>query len=701
MKIPTVIVTPVKGVDQRIPAAERTAAEMENWRTDWETGGWTNRLGYEKLLTSTSTFSPFTSMGRIDSVFVWSERSAALRWMLFETGGVLYYVSYVIDGAVVLQANRRKFALGEPGTVYVPTVGGVVIANGDRIKRFNGWPLNLQLGSIGLPILQTTLVNHGYETRPPPPDPYAVQSTGTGVPQFTTDLAGPYTANAIGSKSQDVALGVQDNGARNNYRWRVSFVDQTGSESALSSSSSNISWETGTDEFGKVVPVEIPIGPPGTVARRLYRTGYNDSLFKFVTEIANNCETLFYDSVPDGLLGSAAPETLVPLPSPSARFATQAANCLFIDGGPANGMAVFYSMPATLAQFDAADFVYLGGDGGDVTGLAGYYNAVIVFRERQVDVITGVYPDFKVAPLLLDAGGRAPQSASAVPGHGIVFLADDGVYALTGGLDGGSEAKVAKISQPIQDYIDRINTSVSASAKSVLCRKWKEYQLWVAIDGSAEINIGLIYHYDRKQWTVRTGWPVACVAATPDGDVVFGHQIGANGNPNLESGLFVMSDARQMGYQKVGENFVPSSAATSVYLSRLESLKDSVDKKHLRYVYVSQMSSGSNTTPLQAEADRGAVVNVGPSLASQPADRALQPVYTSGISTETATWGSTSWVAPLPVDVRYSLVLDGASYMQWRMSTSNDLVMFGYGIGVVLSETEVIEGRSSATKRAT
>ena len=89
MKASNVQVPQLAGIDQRIPAAKATAAEMENWRSDWETGGWTNRLGYEKLLTSTSTFAPFTAFGRIDSVFCWAERSAALRWLLFETGGAV------------------------------------------------------------------------------------------------------------------------------------------------------------------------------------------------------------------------------------------------------------------------------------------------------------------------------------------------------------------------------------------------------------------------------------------------------------------------------------------------------------------------------------------------------------------------------------------------------------------------------------
>ncbi len=156
-----------------------------------------------------------------------------------------------------------------------------------------------------------------------------------------------------------------------------------------------------------------------------------------------------------------------------------------------------------------------------------------------------------------------------------------------------------------------------------------------------------------------------------------------------------------MGYVKKGEQFTAAPAPSSMYLSRLESLGDSVDKKHLRYAYVSQMTAGSNTTPVQAEGDRGLVVNVGPSLASHPADRGLLPVYSEGLSTEVALWDSASWAQPVPVDVRYSLVLDGSGYMQFRLTTSNDVALTGYTLGVVTSTTEVIEGRAATTRRPT
>ena len=698
MKATNLKVPVLGGIDQRIPAPKGTAALMENWRSDWETGGWTNRLGYEKLLTSTSTFAPFTAFGRIDSVFCWAERSAALRWLLMETGGTLYLVNYVRDAVMTLESNRPLLATDSVPTTYAPVANGLVIANGQRVRRFNGWPISLRTSTVTSTLLARAYVNHGYELVPPAPSPWSVNEADD-LYQADTESR---TTIATGNPNQDQGLGVLSTDTDHSFRWKMSFVDQTGSESALSAPSSAATWTTGSGTtYRKVVALDIETGPPGTVARRLYRTQYNTSTFQFVAEIPNNVERMYYDSVPGTALGAEAPDDLTPMPCPNARFVAQASNCMFFDGGPANPTAIFWSMPGTPAQFSELDYFYVGGNGGDVQGLAGFYNSVIVFRERQIDVIRGTYPDFTIEALLLDAGGCAPQSAQAVPGHGIVFLSDDGVYSLTGGLDGGSEAKVQLLSAPIQGYIRRINRAVAAKSVGILSRRWREYQLWVPIDGSSDINLGLVYHYDRKVWTVRTGWPVSCVTSTPEGDVIFGHQAGANGNADLESGLFVMSGARQMGYTKSGEVFIPGGVPTSVYLSRLEAMGDSVDKKHLRYVYLNQMTTGSNTATVQAEADRGLVVNVGASLASQPADRALLPVFTAGLEDEAGVWDTTAWAQPVPVDVRYSLVLDGAGYTQFRLSTTNDMVLTGYTIGMVGSTTEVIEGRAPTTRRPT
>jgi len=52
---------------------------------------------------------------------------------------------------------------------------------------------------------------------------------------------------------------------------------------------------------------QIPIGGPGTTARRLYRSSANTTALKFLTAIANNTTTTATDAASDATLGAAAP----------------------------------------------------------------------------------------------------------------------------------------------------------------------------------------------------------------------------------------------------------------------------------------------------------------------------------------------------------------------------------------------------------
>ena len=59
--------TPLGGVSELIPQADKAATEIVNFTVHNQTSGWDNRIGYERYLSSTGgTFAPFDSLGRID-----------------------------------------------------------------------------------------------------------------------------------------------------------------------------------------------------------------------------------------------------------------------------------------------------------------------------------------------------------------------------------------------------------------------------------------------------------------------------------------------------------------------------------------------------------------------------------------------------------------------------------------------------------
>jgi hypothetical protein len=51
----------------------------------------------------------------------------------------------------------------------------------------------------------------------------------------------------------------------------------------------------------------IPLGPAGTIARRIYRTAVDDSTLLFVAEIPDNTTTDYVDAIPDASLGAQPP----------------------------------------------------------------------------------------------------------------------------------------------------------------------------------------------------------------------------------------------------------------------------------------------------------------------------------------------------------------------------------------------------------
>ena len=109
-------------------------------------------------------------------------------------------------------------------------------------------------------------------------------------------------------------LGIPTHNKVNKYRYKITFINNAGSESPLSAASEIVQWTTPSTAYTFAVGVEIPIGDDDIIARRIYRTknfsadGGNDgSLYYYVTDIENNFERLYIDDVPDIGLASQAP----------------------------------------------------------------------------------------------------------------------------------------------------------------------------------------------------------------------------------------------------------------------------------------------------------------------------------------------------------------------------------------------------------
>ena len=168
------VLSPLKGMDENYPQDPHGADLIENFTINPRTKGWDNRIGWEKYLPSASGFgtNAFNATGRIDSLFIWSRHQGSQEWVVFETGGSLYYLKPFQQELQTLQSGRHIPAPNEAPTSYTPVGRWLLILNGtDRPMKWKGWPLELKTGALGANT-SLNLFDLGWYITPSPPQPW-------------------------------------------------------------------------------------------------------------------------------------------------------------------------------------------------------------------------------------------------------------------------------------------------------------------------------------------------------------------------------------------------------------------------------------------------------------------------------------------------------------------------------------------------
>jgi hypothetical protein len=324
----------------------------------------------------------------------------------------------------------------------------------------------------------------------------------------------------------------------------MTFVTDTGSESPLSGFA-EASWDS-VDETGRFSPfLFIPKGPPGTVARRLYRTtnlfnleGDSDSQYFFVKQIDDNVTQNYIDVTPDTLLIFTAPgfenSTVI---SSGYRYAASFNGRMFLANTADRSTRIIYSEVGLSEQFRATS--YFDGavrSGGRITGLFPYYDSLLVFRESAIDVIrTGPNGSLTIGTLVERVGTTATDTITSVEGYGVLFLSYDGVYQLSGGLYGGSSVSIKKISDGISEEIRRVNRAALPRAKAAYSRTEKEWWCHFSSDDTDIPSRGIVLHTATNQWSYRHS-PTELKNTTVEYDSFVLNDIST-----LSSGHFVLS----------------------------------------------------------------------------------------------------------------------------------------------------------------
>lgn len=705
MKGQTLQVRVVGGMEQSLPQTPTSANLIDNWAVERSTLGLSSRVGYEKYRPDPADgFTPFAALGRIDSLFVMQQSTGGARQsILLESGGALYLYYEVGQANVIFNLGSRFVPTAtDTASVYAQYGDRVVITNGyDSPIIVRPWPLPrasevtpAQLASLSRQI--------GWYGPPPQPNALRVATIDAGTPMASAnEYTGDSTSNwypAAGKASvfpSIFGMGAEEAGSadeKNVFQFAVSFISDTGSESPRSTTV-EVAWtiEAGDNSVRYAPSIRIPLGPPGTVARRIYGSLNGERELYFIADVRNNVEELYHCARREVSFSVPAPQLVdsVIFPAPRARCCAIYKSCLWLDGGADEGNRLYFSLPTFIDQFGAADYIALASNGGAVTGLFAHYNNLLVFRENGIDIVTGSYPDFSVQSLSEQIACRSPQTIDSVPGKGVFFLALDGIYSISGGLDGGSTVRLEEVGAPLGSTLGRLTQECAARAVAKYSPSEKAYHCYFPANGDDRPNLGVVYHLEKEGWSVRSGFPVGCIDRLHNGTLVFGHHTGNTAGQSDPSGLFVLSSIRSMGGAIVGDVYKPGDPPASVYESAWHDFGDAQVKKQIQYVTLWVMTTGSVKLYLQDFKDFEYTPS-GEDLeyVAQPPDQEEQPVY------GTAIIGTAEWQDTRLTPIRIPIAQQSCSWFRFTLRTKDDLVLVGYELSYTARGTNVIAGRA-------
>lgn len=679
----------LKGVHENYPQPIETLQELVNFQVDQYTGGWSNRLGYERYDSTANDFDPFVT-NRVDSMFYVQRHQGAQDSILFEQNGSLYQLND-FDGVLkknALSEGRTLPRSSEIGTQFCQFGRYILYANGyDRPSKSRLWPITDYSTS-------NYLVEYplGFDAAPSAPVAWGVNRNAV--------TAGKNEISIEFSEEENKGMGKLTAAAINMYKYKVTFVNTAGAESPFSSSSNVSQWESagGTTQKRFAIGVEIPVGNNDVIARRIYRTknfssdgGADGDTYYFVAEIPNNGDDFFIDDIPDTGLGSQVDSELesIPFPAMGCRYLGSYKDCLFIDGGRDDDLTLFYSQPAKPDQFAALNFITLSHrQGGGLTGLFSYFNNLLAFREYSIDIIRGTYPNFNATNLVRYIGTRATNTIVGVEGLGVLFLSYDGIYSININLDYNDHPNVQNVTPHLRDTFERINKDAIAKATAVYSKKRREYIVHFPVDGSPVNNMGLVYHTDKLAWSIREDIPVGPLIVSSTGEVMFGMNDGSV-SANHEHGIMVLSRKRAAGATITEDTMTDNPPLTSIMRSSWLDMGDPSTKKKIHSVYLFIATGGDQDISLSYYMDFNYnSQELTEALRQQRPDFEDQVVYDKVVLN-----GGAYWEEPLVTTIRYDVHSAACSHFQWKIETNADVHVIGYAIDFTGNGMRVIQGK--------
>lgn len=680
------------------PSPEESCNRLDNFIYDDQTKAWHNHWGQEKFFSNASVM-PGSPTGRVNSLYCYKRHHGAQQYYIFEQGGTIGYVNGSTEAYETLFTAVKPPVQNAPPAQFCEFGPYVICVGGGRFPafKFRGG----QVQPLGWAFKTAELVPYEPEsTLPLIGNEYFIQAPA--------DYEQP-TAQLGGGAAQDKSfkcLGSLNANDENEYYYRVSAVNEAGSESPLSAISAPVNWTTNTitkttgnvTSRTAVLLDNLFIGPPGTSYRKIYRTKRNGTAFYFCNTVTGNKETKYVDYVGDDSLGALAPDDTesIPFPAPTAQVCATFKNCLFLDGGRSNPTRIFYSKPLQPDTFGAFDYFDVGTrQGGAITGLYSYYNVLLVFRERCIDIVSGdPVNGFTIAPFIDGVGTRSPSTISLIPNKGVCFLSEDGVYLISGNF-AALRLEINKVSGPIDEIFERINKAQLPRCVAAWHPLWKEWQCYISVGGDPELSLGIVFH-ESGAWSTRSGLRVSAITIDATGNAIIGSSYGiptAAAGELVENGLMVLSGLRNSGYSAAsGQNpIVPRGPLKSSFRSKWHDFGYPALKKHVKYIYLYFWTTGNQALSVNWYRDRSwepIASTTSPLIINQRADHPDQPVY--GTTAATAVWNTARWQDKLLTQVRVDVGQFGCSDFAFEFETDVPVVFTGYALELNTSPQETI-----------
>lgn len=495
---------PCGGINQVLMPNIGDANIVNNCRYVSE-GGWKADVGFESWWHAPASWNVTSSIvtkyftDKVDAVYQWKRQGTNDIYTFIEQSGRLYYAignkgqgatytgTFYENDLVTIDSDRYIPKLGDVGSQFVNLGQHLLIINGrDRAILFSGDQVYRDFGFV----LQT-----------PSCDPLDVAT------EYQNNKVLSGGAAVVYNKVSQYGLGDVTENVQYTYNYKMTMISDLGAESPLSAAQS-VSWSIPNAQNKRYgVALDLPIGQDGVVARRIYRTkeiATNGEIYYFVSQLDENSSRFYIDAMPDRFLVDQAPSFTASTPiTTDWKFGEVWDNRLWL----AAGSRIIYSDKGIFEQFGALAYFDLGNQtGGDITQLVAFYNNLIVFRETAINIISFDTESYNISTITNTLGTVASKAVVVIPQLGVVFINEQGVWMLSGGLNGGASISMQKISKPIDKLLRRVNRSMMHKAIAAYSYREKEVWMHLPTDDSTTPDFGFVLHLtpQNPMWSIRT-----------------------------------------------------------------------------------------------------------------------------------------------------------------------------------------------------